>query len=140
MTDADKETAKTEISNTNTQIVSNLNALDAQAAMQGYSKNVNIVSVVGAASDYQTLENDLKESFAGLKSFSLTKLNEDFLFISKTCVLCTWTGFLEVELKNGERFKNDIHTASLLYNKTDNKWQIVYEHASETPAKPLAEE
>ncbi len=140
MTAAEKETAKTEISNTNTQIVSNLNALDVEAAMQGYSKDVTSVGVAGATSDYQTLENGLKEAFSGLNSFSLTKVSEDFLFISDTFVLCTWIGTVEVELKTGERFKNDVHTASLLYSKIDNEWKIVYEHASETPAKHVAVE
>lgn len=140
MTAAEKETAKTEISNTNTQIVSNLNALDVEASMQGYSKNLKSVSVTGATLTYQELEDGNKAAFAGLKSFNLTKVSEDFLFISETFVLCTWTGTLEVELKTGERFKNDIHTASLLYNKIDNEWKIVYEHGSETPGKLIAEE
>jgi len=140
MTVAEKETAKTEISNINTQIVSNLNALDVEASMQGYSKNLKSVSVTGATLTYQELVDGNKAAFTGLKSFNLTKVNEDFLFISETFVLCTWTGTLEVELKTGERFKNDIHTASLLYNKIDNEWKIVYEHGSETPAKAVVEE
>lgn len=140
MTTAEKETAKTEISNTNTQIVSNLNALNAEASMQGYSKNLKSVSVTGATLTYQELEAGNKAAFAGLNSFNLTKVSEDFLFISETYVLCTWTGTLEVELKTGERFKNDVHTASLLYSKIDNEWKIVYEHGSETPAKAVVEE
>lgn len=140
MTAAEKETAKTEISNTNTQIVSKLNALDVEASMQGYSKNLKSVSVTGATLTYQELEDGNKAAFEGLKSFNLTKVNEDFLFISNTYVLCTWTGTLEVELKTGERFKNDLHTASLLYSKIDNVWKIVYEHGSETPAIALVEE
>ena len=93
----------------------------------------------GSSSDYQSMKKGMKEAFSGLKSFSLTKVKEDFLFISNAFVLFTWTGTVNVELKTGQRFRNDIHTASLLYSKIDNKWKNMYEHTSESLVEPDAE-
>ena len=57
MTDSEKKTAKTEISYANTQFVSDLNALNAETSIQGYSKNLKCIRVAGATLTYQELEN-----------------------------------------------------------------------------------
>lgn len=140
MTDAEKITAKTEISTINAQIVLDINALNVEAILKAYSKNVKGVDETGKTYDYQTLKNDLQESFTPLTSFTATMVKEDFLFISKKSVMSTWTATLEGELKTGQRFETPKHISSILYNKKDNEWKIVYQHDFQTPAKLITEE
>lgn len=140
MSDAEKVTAKTAISAINAQVVSDLNALNIEGVIQAYSENVKGVDETGKTYDYQILKNDLQETFARLTSFTSTMVKEDFLFISKTSVMCTWTATLEGKLKTGQRFENSKHVSSILYNKIDNEWKVVYQHAFQTPAKLITEE
>ena len=138
MIETEKETAKKEISSVNTSVIKGVNELNADAALKGYSTDCKGVNIDGTSFDYASLASGFSQSFGGVKSLKFTKVKEDFKFISKTFVLCTWTGTVEPELKTGERLKNDPHTASLLYSKTNNEWKIVYEHDSESPAKVIA--
>jgi len=140
MTDAEKETAKTEISTINAQVVLDLNALNFEGVIQAYSENVKGVDEAGKTYDYQTLKNDLKETFTPLTSFTATMVKEDFLFISKTSVMCTWTATYVGELKTGQRFETPKHVSSILYNKIDNEWKVVYQHDFQAPGKLVAEE
>ena len=138
MTENEKEIAKNEISAVNTDVIKSVNELNVDAALKGYSADFRGVNADGSSSDYQSLASGLKESFGAVNSLNFIKVKEDFKFLSKRFVLCTWTGTVEPELKTGERMRNDPHTASLLYSKIDNKWKIVYEHDSEAPAKVVA--
>ena len=138
MTETEKETAKQEISSINASVIKGVNELNVDAALKGYSTDCRGVNTDGTSFDYVSLAGGFSQSFGGVKSLNFTKVKEDFKFISKTFVLCTWTGTVEPELKTGEHLKNDPHTASLLYSKINNEWKIVYEHDSESPAKVIA--
>ena len=138
MTETEKEIAKQEISSVNAAIIKSANELNVDATLKGYSPDVKGVNPDGTSFDYASLASGYKQSFDGVKSLNFTKVKENFKFISKTFVLCTWTGTVEPELKSGQHLKNDPHTASLLYSKINNEWKIVYEHDSEAPAKVIS--
>jgi hypothetical protein len=66
---------------------------------------------------------------------SFTTVKEDFKFLSKDLIMCTWTGNNEFELKTGEKMKIDPYVGSMLFSKKDNEWKIIYAH--ESSAQPV---
>jgi hypothetical protein len=75
------------------------------------------------------------ESFKSVKSMSFTTVKEDFKFLSKDLIMCTWIGNNEFELMTGEKMKIEPYVGSMLFCKKDNEWKIIYAH--ESSAQPV---
>ncbi len=142
MTPQEQETAKKEISARIEEIVQGANRLDVEAALKPYSSAADflIVSPDGSTADYQTMKNAQTAFFGQAVSNTFKTEKEDFRFLSKTLVLCTWQGSNTFALKSGERGKIEHYTGSMLFSKINNEWTIIYAHESasapiQAPAK-----
>lgn len=134
---SEKEVAKKEISDRIKEIINGVKELNAEAALKPYSNNPDfkIVSPDGSETDFKKMVTVQTESFKSVKSMSFTTVKEDFKFLSKDLIMCTWTGKNEFELKTGEKMKIDPYVGSMLFSKKDNEWKIIYAH--ESSAQPV---
>lgn len=134
---SEKEVAKKEISGRIKEIINGVKELNATAALKPYSNDPDfkIVSPDGSVTDYTEMMKVQTESFKSVKSMSFTTVKEDFKFLSKELIMCTWTGINEFELKSGEKMKIVPYVGSMLFSKKDNEWKIIYAH--ETSAQPV---
>jgi len=132
---AQETKAEKEISQINTGFIAAVNGQDIKGILTEYSSEVKSVNPDGSVNDYQEISDGLTKAFQYVKSLKYTKTKEEFKVLSKSLVLCTWIGTVEIELKSGQKMTNYPHVASLLFSKTGNTWKIIYEHASEAPPK-----
>jgi hypothetical protein len=49
--------------------------------------------------------------------------------------MCTWTGKNEFELKTGDKMKIEPYVGSMLFEKKNHEWKIIYAH--ESSAQPV---
>jgi hypothetical protein len=134
---SEKEVAKKEISGRIKEIINGVKDLNAEAALKPYSNNPDfkIISPDGSVTDFTKMMKVQTESFKSVKTMSFTTVKEDFKFLSKDLIMCTWTGINEFELKTGEKMKIEPYVGSMLFSKKDNEWKIIYAH--ESSAQPL---
>lgn len=92
-----------------------------------------IVTPDGRITDYAAMKSEQAAFFKDAASVSFTTAKEDLLFLSKTLVLCTWTGRNEFTMNSGERYKIEPYTGSMLFSKINNEWKIIYAHESGGP-------
>ena len=137
LSSVDKEIAKKEISARIEEIIKGAKELNVEAAIKPYSidTDVKIVNPDATVTDITTMKNAQTESFKTLASLNFTTIKQDFIFLEKDLVMCTWTGRNEFQLKNGEKMKIDPYVGSMLFRKKDNEWKIIYAH--ETTASPV---
>lgn len=137
LSDAEQETAKKEISARIDEIIVGARALNVEAALEPYSNDPNfkIVSPDALVSDFTTMKHVQAESFNTLASLNFATIKQDFTFLEKDLVMCTWTGMNEFQLKTGEKMKINPYVGSMLFRKKDNVWKIIYAH--ETTASPV---
>ena len=133
---AEEETAKKEISARIEEIIKGAKALNVDAALNPYSNDINfkIENPDASVADFATMKNAQAESFKTLASLNFTTIKQDFTFLEKDLVMCTWTGRNEFELNSGEKMKIDPYVGSMLFRKKNNEWKIIY--AQETTALP----
>ena len=133
----EKETAKKEISARIDEIIKGAKELNVEAALKPYSNDPDfkIVSPDVSVTDFTTMKNVQTEGFKTLASMNFATIKQDFTFLEKDLVMCTWTGMNEFQLKTGEKMKIDPYVGSMLFRKKDNVWKIIYAH--ETTATPV---
>jgi len=133
----EKEIIKKEISSRIEEIIIGAKELDVEAAIRPYSSDSDfiVVNPDASVSDFQTMKRVQAEGFNTLKSLNFSTVRQDFTFLAKDLVMCTWTGRNEFELKTGEKMKIEPYVGSMLFRKTDNDWRIIYAH--ETSAPPV---
>jgi hypothetical protein len=131
---ADKEQVKREIAGRIDEIIKGCKQLNADTALNAYwdSADFVIVNTDGSVINFQTMKNTTATFFKSAKYVTYTTVKEDFKFLSKSLVMCTWTGREEYELKTGEHMKADPYVGSMLFSKIGNEWKIVYAHESST--------
>jgi hypothetical protein len=135
---SEKEVAKKEISGRINEIIDGVKKLNAEAALKPYSNDPDfkIVSPDASVTDFTKMMKVQTESLKSVKSMSFTTVKEDFKFLAKDLIMCTWTGINEFELKTGEKMKIDPYVGSMLFSKKGNEWKIIYAH--ETAAQPVS--
>jgi len=133
----EKEAAKKEISGRIEEIIKGAKELNIEAAIKPYSSDTGfkIVNSDASVTDFKTMKNVQAEGFKTLASMTFTTIKQDFTFLAKDLVMCTWTGKNEFKLKTGEKMKIEPYVGSMLFRKRDNEWKIVYAH--ETTATPV---
>lgn len=133
----EKEIARKEISARIDEIIKGAKELNADAALEPYSNDPDfkIVSPDASVADFTTMKHVLTESFQTLASLNFATIQQDFTFLEKDLVMCTWTGMNEFQLKTGEKMKIDPYVGSMLFRRKDNIWKIIYAH--ETAAIPV---
>lgn len=133
----EKETAKKEISARIEEIIKGAKELNVEEALKPYSSDTDfkIVNPDASVSDFATMKNVQSESFKTLASLNFMTIKQEFTFLEKDLVMCTWTGRNEFQLKSGEKMKIDPYVGSMLFRKKDNQWKIIYAH--ETTALPM---
>ncbi len=133
----DKEIAKKEISARIEEIIKGAKELNVETAIKPYSTDTGfkIINPDASVTDLATMKNIQTESFKTLTSLNFKTIKQDFTFLEKDLVMCTWTGMNEFQLKSGEKMKIDPYVGSLLFRKKDNEWKIIYAH--ETTALPV---
>lgn len=136
----EKKIIRKEISSRIEEIIKGAKELDVEAAIRPYSSDSDfiVVNPDASVSDFQTMKRVQAEGFKTLKSLNFTTVKQDFTFLAKDLVMCTWTGRNEFELKTGEKMKIEPYVGSMLFRKTDNDWRIIYAH--ETSAPPVTVE
>jgi hypothetical protein len=132
----EKETAKKEISDIGKGIIQSVERLDIESALKPYldSPDFLMINPDGSYQDYADFKSANTEAFKQLTSMKQTNIKEEFRFLSKTEVLYTWFGKNEIELKTGEKIKNESYIGTMLFSKINNEWRIVYAHESASPA------
>ena len=135
---AEKETAKKEISARIDEIIKGAKDLNVEAALKPYfnDSDFKIVNPDASVTDFKTMNNVQAESFKTLASMNFTTTKQDFIFLEKDLVMCTWTGKNEFQLKSGEKMKIEPYVGSMLFRKKDKEWKIIYAH--ETTAPPIS--
>lgn len=141
ITASEKEIAQKAITARIDEIIAGANNLDVAAAVQPYSTDpeFKIVNSDGSVSDLETMKRVQEEGFNSLASMNFKTIKQDFTFLAKDLVMCTWTGSNEFELKTGEKLKIEPYVGSLLFRNENNEWKIIYTHETAAPAV-LAEE
>lgn len=133
----EKETVKKEISARIEEIIKGAKELNVEAAAKPYSSDADfkIVNPDASVTDLKTMKSAQAEGFKTLASMNFTTIKQDFAFLAKDLVMCTWTGRNEFELKSGEKMKIEPYVGSMLFRKRNNEWKIIYAH--ETTALPV---
>ena len=136
LTTDDKELIKKAISNQIDKVIEGAKELNVDKAASVYSDDAEfkIVNPDATVTDFATMKKVQGEGFKGLKSLAFSTIKQDFTFLSKNLVMCTWTGINEFELANGEKMKIEPYVGSLLFKNMDGIWKIIYAH--ETTAAP----
>ncbi len=134
----EKQIIKKAISDRIEEIIKGSKELNVDAALKPYSSDADFRIVYPDASviDFQTLKNVETESFKRLASLNFRTIKQDFTFLTKNLVICTWTSRNELERKDIEKTKMIIepYVKTMIFRKNDNEWKIVYVH--ETTAVP----
>ena len=135
-TAAEKELVKKEIAARIDEIIKGAKALNVEAAIRPYADepDFKIVSPDASVTDYATMKNVQLESFNSVASMDFTTIKQEFTFLEKDLVMCTWTGKNEFELKSGERMKIEPYVGSMLFRRKNNEWKIIYAHETAAPA------
>ena len=131
LTDSEKEVIKSEIAPLMKQIVQNSESGNLDKAIEPYSNNPEFVSISnGQVSDYNKFVEGNKQYFEvmGSQSFNQTIMN--FTFINKDNVIVTWGGSALAKMKDKQQIKVDPFAASLVFNKRDGSWKVIYSHES----------
>lgn len=133
----EKEIIKKVISDRIEEIIKGAKELNVDAALKPYSNDAvfRIVNPDASVTDFQTMKNVQVEAFKTLASLNFKTIKQDFTFLTKNLVICTWTGSNEFELKTGEKMKIDPYVGSMIFKKAGNEWKIIYAH--ETAAAPV---
>jgi hypothetical protein len=137
ITASEKEIAQKAITARIDEIIAGANNLDVEAAAQPYSDapEFKIINSDGSVSDLETMKSVQEEAFKSLASMNFKTIKQDFTFLAKDLVMCTWTGSNEFELKTGEKLKIEPYVGSLLFRNKNDEWKIIYTH--ETAAPPV---
>jgi hypothetical protein len=140
LTPQEKEIAKKEISDIGKGVLQSIERLDIESALKPYlnAPDFLMINPDGSFADYNGFKRTGTETFKQLTSMKQTTIKEEFRFLTKTQVLYTWFGKNEIELKTGEKIKNESYIGSMLFSKINNEWKIVYAHESASP--PIQEE
>lgn len=106
---------------------------DSTAALRSFADNGKFICVNnGVAYDYKSFRRGILEQFASLESQDYTVTSEQFQVMNSNSVLYTLVGSDVDQLKNGVRILVDPLAATLLLEKINNEWKIVYLHESAT--------
>ena len=140
LTADEKEIIKKAISNRIDEIIQGAKELNIDKALNVYSDDTEfkIVNPDATVTDFATMKKGQAEGFRGLKSLNFSTIKQDFTFLSKDLVMCTWTGKNEFELTSGEKMKIEPYVGSMLFKNKDGVWKIIYAHettAAPTPVK-----
>ena len=136
----EKEIIKKSISQRIEEIIKGAKELNVDAALKPYASDeaFRIVNPDGSVADFQTMKNAQTEAFKTVTSMNFKTLKQEFSFLTKNLVICTWTGSNEFELKTGEKLKIEPYVGTMIFRKSDNEWKIIYAH--ETTAAPITVE
>jgi hypothetical protein len=137
LTADEKEVIKKAISNRIDEVIQGTKELNVDKAASVYADvaEFKIVNPDATVSDFATMKKGQAEGFKGLNSLNFKTIKQDFTFLSKDLIMCTWTGKNEFELKSGEKMKIEPYVGSLLFKNKDGVWKIIYVH--ETTATPI---
>lgn len=134
ITEGEKETIKKAISEKIEQIIKGAKELNVDAALKPYSNDstFKIVNPDASVTDFKTMKKAQAEAFKTVASMNFKTIKQDFTFLAKDLVICTWTGSNEFELKTGEKMKIDPYVGTMIFKKVDNEWKIIYAHETTT--------
>lgn len=129
---AEKEAAKKEISARIDEIIKASENLDVDAAMEVYwnGEEFRIISPDASASSYEDYKNTMKAFFGEMKSCSFETIDEEFRFLGRDQLLYTWYGNNTVVFNSGENLEIPSYTGTMLFEKIDGEWKIIYAHES----------
>jgi hypothetical protein len=131
LTDKEKEIIKSEIAPLMNQIVQNSESGNLDKAIEPYSNKPKFISISnGNVSDYNKFVEGNKQSFEAIESQEFTETLMNYTFINKENIIVTWGGSAITKMKDGEQIKVDPFAASLVFNKSDGIWKVIYTHES----------
>lgn len=136
-TEAEKEIAKKEITETAKQVIKGARKADFQMAATPYlnSPDFFIVNPDATYNLYEGFEKNGKEFFSQLAIYDQTTIKEEYRFLNKGLVLYTWIGKAGIELKTGDKMKFESYIGTMLFQKIKGEWKITYAH--ETASQPI---
>ena len=131
LTDQDKELIKSELVTIMNQIIQNSESGNLEKATEYYSNKPEFISISnGQVSDYNKFIEGNKTYFEAMEVQKFTESLMNYTFINKEIVIVTWGGSALAKLKDGQQMKVDPFAASLVFNKVDGDWRVIYNHES----------
>lgn len=111
--------------------------LNADSALKPYADipEFKIVNPDGSVMGYADMHRYQTEAFATLTAMKFETVKEEFTFLTKDMVICTWIGKNEFTLKTGDKMQTDPYVGSMTFKKINGVWKIIYAH--ETSAPPV---
>lgn len=133
----EKEEAKKAISARIVEIIEGAKKLSADSALKPYANipEFKIINPDGSVLDYNGMVKYQTSAFKDLTSMEFRTVREEFTFLEKDLITCTWIGSCDFVVKTGEKMKINPYVGSMTFRKKDNVWQIIYAH--ETSAAPV---
>ena len=131
LTDNEKEVIKSEITPLMKQIAQNSESGNLDKAIEPYSNKPEFLSITnGHLSDYNKFVEGNKQYFEAMESQIFNQTLMNFTFINKDNVIVTWGGSALAKMKNRQQIKVAPFAASLVFNKSDGIWKVIYNHES----------
>lgn len=131
LSDQEKEKIKSEIAPLMNQIVQNSEAGNLEKAIEPYSNRPEFVSISnGQVSDYSKFLEGNKQYFEAMESQKFTESLMNYTFVNRETVIVTWGGSAITKMKDGQQIKVDPFAASIVFNRTDGIWKVIYNHES----------
>ncbi len=131
LTNNEKEVIKSEIAPLMKQIIQNSQSGNLDKAIEPYSNKLEFLSIAnGQVSDYNKFVEGNKQYFKAMESQIFNQTLMNFTFINKDNVIVTWGGSALAKMKDRQQIKVDPFTASLVFNKSEGIWKVIYNHES----------
>lgn len=133
MTDAEKETLKTEVSARVDDIVAAANKMDLEAIKQIYwdSPDFHAVSI-DKVFGYEGYMKDTEEIWSGMNSINFQGTENRIAILDKETAYAIFGGLAEGVTTDGQEMKIEDFYASMLFRKIDGTWKVAGTHESGT--------
>ena len=137
MAPQEQEAAKKELTEAVNAIIQSLEKMDAEALFESYSNSPDFIlfATDGSMADYQLAKSHNAGWFKSLSSLKVATVKEEFRFLPGNVVVCAWHATFDMTLKSGGEPKMDF-AITFVFNKTENRWKVVYQHTSALPPAP----
>jgi hypothetical protein len=132
LTQQQKDQIKSEVKAVADSIVARFGRADGVGCLQYYSDSPDwgMLNADGTRWDFQTTKKfliDFPNTFSGYK---WTTTHQDFIFLAKDIVICSWDVKDESLMKSGDKIIYDPHAYTMIFKKIAGQWKVFYSHDS----------
>ncbi len=91
------------------------------------------VSGDGVIRNYNDFRKISKDYYGPLREQKLTTVHEIFHVLDDSTVILCWSGNIDAFFKNGDVWKMQNYTVTLIYKKISGQWKVIHSHESALP-------